>query len=155
MTKVTANTLEELAGKLEGVNAEQFLKTIREYNASIKTDVPFNHAVKDGRCTVGIGTAKSNRAIALDTPPYEAYHVTCGITFTFGGLRINHENGQVVDVNMRPVPGLYAAGEMVGGNFYFNYAAGTGLVAGSVFGRIAGISRGTPSKANKRFCSGG
>ena len=138
VTKAVANTLEELAAKLEGVNAEAFLKTVREYNASIKKDVPFNHAVKDGRCTVGIEPAKSNWANVLDTPPFEAYHVTCGITFTFGGLRINHETGQVVDVNMHPIPGLYAAGEMVGGIFYFNYAAGTGLVSGTVFGIIAG-----------------
>ena len=147
VTKVTANTLEELAGKLEGVNAAQFLKTIKEYNASIKTEVPFNHAVKDGRCTVGIEPQKSNWAIVLDTAPFEAYHVTCGITFTFGGLRINHENGQVLDVNMHPIPGLYAAGEMVGGIFYFNYAAGTGLVSGSVFGRIAGDGAGDAVKA--------
>jgi tricarballylate dehydrogenase len=62
-------------------------------------------------------------------------------------LRINHENGQVLDVNMHPIPGLYAAGEMVGGIFYFNYAAGTGLVSGSVFGRIAGDGAGDAVKA--------
>jgi len=133
-----ANTLEELASKLEGVNADGFLKTVREFNAAIKTEVPFNHAVKDGRCTVGIVPKKSNWAHPLDTPPFEAFHVTCGITFTFGGLRINHETGQVFDVNMLPIPGLYTAGEMVGGLFYFNYPAGTGLVSGAVFGRIAG-----------------
>jgi len=142
VTKVVANTLEELAAKLEGVHAEAFLKTVREYNASIRKDVPFNHAVKDGRCTVGIEPPKSNWANVLDSPPFEAYHVTCGITFTFGGLRINHETGQVLDVNMHPIPGLYAAGEMVGGIFYFNYAAGTGLVSGTVFGRIAGNGAG-------------
>ena len=64
--------------------------------------------------------------------------MTCGITFTFGGLRINHESGQVLDLGYQPIPGLYAAGEMVGGIFYFNYPAGTGLVSGLVFGRIAG-----------------
>jgi tricarballylate dehydrogenase len=101
--------------------------------------VPFNHAVKDGRCTVGIEPVKSNWANPLDTPPFEAYGVTCGITFTFGGLRINRETGQVMDVNFHAIPGLYAAGEMVGGLFYFNYPAGTGLVSGSVFGKIAGI----------------
>jgi tricarballylate dehydrogenase len=104
----------------------------------VRTDVPFNHAAKDGRCTVGIEPPKSNWANPLDTPPFEAYGVTCGITFTFGGLRINHETGQVMDVNFNPIAGLYAAGEMVGGLFYFNYPAGTGLVSGTVFGRIAG-----------------
>jgi tricarballylate dehydrogenase len=149
VTKVVANTLEELAGKLEGVNREGFLRTVREYNAAVKTDVPFNHAIKDGRCTVGIEPVKSNWAIVLDTPPYTAYAVTCGITFTFGGLRINPATGQVYDVNMHPIPGLYTAGEMVGGLFYFNYPAGTGLVSGTVFGRIAGDGAGDAVKNAK------
>ena len=138
VTRVVANTIEELADKLEGVNRAGFLKTVREYNAAIKKNVPFDHSIKDGRCTEGIEPPKSNWANTIDTPPFEAYHVTCGITFTFGGLRINPETGQVVDVHLHPIPGLYTAGEMVGGLFYFNYAAGTGLVSGTVFGRIAG-----------------
>jgi tricarballylate dehydrogenase len=138
VTRVTAKTLEELAAKLEGVSPEGFLKTVREFNAAVQIDTPFNHAIKDGRCTVGIEPPKSNWANPLDTPPFEAYHTTCGVTFTFGGLRINPETGQVLDVNMHPIPGLYTAGEMVGGLFYFNYPAGTGLVSGTVFGRIAG-----------------
>jgi tricarballylate dehydrogenase len=142
VTRVVANTLEELAAKMEGVNADGFLRTVREFNAAVKKDVPFNHAVKDGRCTAGIEPKKSNWANTFDTPPFEAYHVTCGITFTFGGLRIDHATGQVFDVNMQLIPGLYTAGEMVGGLFYFNYAAGTGLVSGTVFGRIAGNGAG-------------
>jgi tricarballylate dehydrogenase len=138
VTRFTASTLEELAAKMEGVNAEGFLKTVRAFNAAVRTEVPFNHAAKDGRRTVGIEPPKSNWANPLDTPPFEAYGVTCGITFTFGGLRINHESGQVLDVNFNPIAGLFAAGEMVGGLFYFNYPAGTGLVSGTVFGRIAG-----------------
>lgn len=138
ITKVTANTLEELAQKLEGVDPEAFLKTAREYNAAIKTDVPFDNTIKDGRGTEGIEPPKSNWAQALDTPPYHAYATTCGITFTFGGLRINSENGQVLDVHLNPMPGLFCAGEMVGGLFYFNYPSGTGLVSGAVFGRMAG-----------------
>jgi tricarballylate dehydrogenase len=138
VTKVVANTLEELAQKMEGVNAEGFLKTIREYNAAVKKDVPFNHGAKDGKGTVGIDPPKSNWANVLDTPPYEAYAVTCGITFTFGGLRTVPDTGQVVDVDFHPIPGLYTAGEMLGGLFYFNYPAGTGLVSGAVFGKIAG-----------------
>jgi tricarballylate dehydrogenase len=140
VTKVVANTLEELADKMEGVNAAGFLKTIREFNAAVRTDVPFNHAAKDARCTVGIEPPKSNWAHPLDTPPFEAYAVTCGITFTFGGLRIVPESGQVVDLNFHPISGLYTAGEMVGGLFYFNYPAGTGLVSGAVFGRLAGTA---------------
>ena len=59
------------------------------------------------------------------------------MTFTFGGLRITTE-GEVLNTDYRPIRGLYAAGELVGGLFYFNYPGGTGLMAGSVFGRIAG-----------------
>ena len=146
VTKVVANTLEELAGKLEGVDAGQFLETIREYNAAVQQDIPYNPNVKDGRCTKGLEIDKSNWANTIDTPPFEAYGVTCGLTFTFGGMRINGE-GQVVDTDLAPIPGLYAAGECVGGLFYFNYPGGSGLTAGSVFGRLAGTSAGSAAKA--------
>jgi tricarballylate dehydrogenase len=102
--------------------------------------VPFNPGIKDGKCTVDIEPPKSNWANPLDTPPYEGYHVTSGITFTFGGLRIDPDTAQVYDVNLHPIPGLYTAGEMVGGVFYFNYPLGSGLVSGTVFGRIAGAA---------------
>jgi tricarballylate dehydrogenase len=147
MTKVSANTLEELAGKLEGVNAGNFLKTVREFNAAVKKDVPFNHTIKDGKGTTGIEPPKSNWAQPLDTPPFDAYATTCGITFTFGGLRIDKDSGQVLDVHLNPIPGLYTAGEMVGGLFYFNYPSGTGLVSGAVFGKMAGASAAKAAKA--------
>jgi tricarballylate dehydrogenase len=140
VTKVSAGTLEELAPKLEGVDAPEFLKTVREFNAAVRRDVRFDHTVKDGKCTAGIEPPKSNWAQPLDTPPFDAYATTCGITFTFGGLRIDKETGQVLDVHFHPIPGLYTAGEMVGGLFYFNYPSGTGLVSGAVFGRLAGAS---------------
>jgi tricarballylate dehydrogenase len=88
---------------------------------------------------------KSNWANKLDEGPFVAYAVTCGITFTFGGLRIDTE-GAVQDMEGQSIPGLYAAGEMVGGLFYFNYPGGTGLMAGSVFGRISGSSAGLQSQ---------
>ena len=140
VTKVTAKTLEELAPQLEGVNPEAFLKTVREYNSAVRNDVKFDNSIKDGKCTVGIDPPKSNWAQTLDTPPFEAYATTCGITFTFGGLRIDHETGQVLNVNFHKIPGLYCAGEMVGGLFYFNYPGGAGLISGAVFGRMAGRS---------------
>jgi len=140
VTRIVANTLEELAAKLEGVDPEGFLNTVRAFNAAVRTDIPFNHSIKDGRCTAGIEPPKSNWANPLDTPPFEAYAVTCGITFTFGGLRVEPQSGQVLDVHLHPIPGLYTAGEMLGGLFYFNYPAGTGLVSGAVFGRIAGAA---------------
>jgi len=147
VTKVSANTLEELAPQLEGVDPQAFLKTVREYNAAVRQDIPFEHAVKDGKCTVGIDPPKSNWAQALDTPPFDAYATTCGITFTFGGLRIDKDSGQVLDVNFHPIPGLYTCGEMVGGLFFFNYPSGTGLVSGAVFGRMAGASAGKAAGA--------
>jgi len=143
VTKVTANTLEELAGKLEGVNPTNFLNTVNNYNSKINQDVPFDHTIKDGKSTLeGVEPPKTNWAQALDTPPYEAYQTTCGITFTFGGLRTVPDQGQVLDVHLNPIPGLYCAGEMVGGIFYFNYPSGTGLVSGAVFGKIAGLAAG-------------
>ncbi|HEU5423500.1 MAG TPA: FAD-dependent tricarballylate dehydrogenase TcuA, partial [Nitrolancea sp.] len=141
VTKVRADTLEELAAKLDDVDPERFLETVRDFNAAVRTDIPFNPTVKDGRHTEGLAVPKSNWANPLDTPPYEAYQVTCGITFTFGGLRITGD-AQVVDSDGRPIPGLFAAGELVGGIFYFNYPGGTGLTNGAVFGRIAGTSAG-------------
>ena len=139
VTKATADTLEELADKLEGVNAAKALATIQAYNAAVDHGQVFNPTIKDGRHTNGLAIPKSNWANTLDTPPYQAYAVSCGITFTFGGLRID-ERGNVLDTDLKPIPGLYAAGELVGGLFYFNYPGGTGLMAGSVFGRIAGAS---------------
>ena len=65
--------------------------------------------------------------------------MTCGVTFTFGGLRIN-TGAAVLDTDQQPIRGLYAAGELVGGLFYFNYPGGTGLMSGAVFGKIAGGS---------------
>jgi len=139
VTKVSADTLEELAAKLDDVDAGAALETFRAFNAAVRVGVAFDPNVKDGRGTVGLAIPKSNWANPLDTPPYEAYAVTCGITFTFGGLRINSDGG-VLDVDLAPIAGLYAAGEMVGGLFYENYPGGTGLMAGAVFGRLAGTS---------------
>jgi len=146
VTKVTANTLEELAAKLDDVNSGRALETIRAYNAAIRTDIAFDPNVKDGRRTEGLAVPKSNWANVLDAPPFEAYAVSCGITFTFGGLRITTD-AQVTDTDGTAMPGLYAAGELVGGLFYFNYPGGTGLMSGSVFGRIAGESAGRAAKA--------
>ena len=147
VTKAVGNTLEELAAKMDGVDAAGFLKTVREYNAAVRNDRPFNFGIKDGRGTEGVEPPKSNWANALDTPPYEAYNTTCGITFTFGGLRVDAKTAQVLDLGFQPIAGLYTAGEMVGGFFYFNYPAGTGLVSGAVIGRIAGTSAAEAARA--------
>jgi tricarballylate dehydrogenase len=146
ITKVTGNTIEEFAAKLEGVDAAEFVKTVAEWNKAVQTDIPFNPNVKDGRGTKGLAINKSNWANTLDTPPYEGYAVTCGITFTFGGLRVNTDC-EVLNTDYQPIRGLYAAGELVGGIFYFNYPGGSGLCSGAVFGKIAGTSAGR-AKAN-------
>jgi tricarballylate dehydrogenase len=137
VTKVTANTLEELAKKMEGVNGATFLEEVKKYNAAVRTDVKFDPSIKDGRGTNGLEIPKTNWAQTIDQGPFEAYAITCGITFTFGGIKID-TSGRVINMDGQPVEGLYCAGEMVGGLFYFNYAGGTGLVSGAVYGRIAG-----------------
>jgi tricarballylate dehydrogenase len=137
ISKAEAGSIEELARKLE-IDVEGLVKTVREFNAAVQ-DRPFNPAVLDGKGTRGITPPKSNWAQRLDAPPYVGFAVTCGITFTFGGIRVN-TRAQVLDYEDRPIPGLYAAGELVGGLFYHNYPGGAGLMSGAVFGRTAGQS---------------
>ena len=139
VTKRTANSLEELVGKLDDTDGENALKEIQGYNRAVRAEIPFNPNVKDGRCTRNLPINKSNWANTIDKPPFEAYAVTCGITFSFGGLKID-TNAQVISTDGEPIPGLYAAGELVGGIFWFNYPGGSGLTNGAVFGRIAGAS---------------
>ncbi|MFT5211356.1 MAG: tricarballylate dehydrogenase [Flavobacterium sp.] len=139
VTKVKANSLEELAPMLEGVNEEGFLANVAAYNAAVQTDIAFDPNVKDGRNTVGLDVPKSNWANQISEGPFEAYAVTCGVTFTFGGLRID-ANAAVQSVDLVKIPGLFAAGEAVGGIFYHNYPGGAGLINGAVFGKIAGTS---------------
>lgn len=139
VTKATGNTLDELAARMEGVDSERFLRTVAMFNAAVQTDVPFNPNIKDGRGTVGLDVPKSNWADEISEPPFVAYAVTCGITFTFGGLKVNTE-AMVENFAGEPISGLFAAGELVGGLFFFNYPGGSGLTAGAVFGRQAGES---------------
>ena len=137
VTKVSAPTLEALAERLEGVDPEQFIRTVKEYNAAVDPAATFDPNRKDGAQTRGLAIDKTNWAQPVDAGPFEAYQVTCGITFTFGGVRIS-EDAEVLDDLAEPIPGLFACGELVGGIFYFNYPGGSGLTNGSVFGRIAG-----------------
>jgi succinate dehydrogenase/fumarate reductase flavoprotein subunit len=108
----------------------------------------FDPTQKDGLATSGLAIEKTNWATKLENPPYYAYSATGGITFTFGGLRID-ENTQVIGTDWRPIGGLFACGEMVGGLFYDNYPAGTGLVSGATFGRIAGRTAAQLSSASR------
>jgi tricarballylate dehydrogenase len=139
VTKVRADTLEELVKKLDGVDPDACLRELQAYNKAVRTDIPYNSAIKDGRRTEGLKINKTNWANTIDEPPFEAYGVTCGVTFSFGGVKVSTA-GQVEDTAGNPIPGLYAAGELVGGIFYHNYPGGTGLTSGAVFGRLAGTS---------------
>ena len=141
VTMAQADTVDELAESL-GVDPDGLRQTVDEYNESCPEHGidDFNPSRLDGVGTRGLTPPKSNWALPFDSPPYLGYAVTCGITFTFGGLKIDPRSAQVLDTEDRPMAGLYAAGELVGGLFYNNYAGGSGLMAGSVFGRIAGRS---------------
>jgi tricarballylate dehydrogenase len=137
VSRFEAQTVEGLA-EAAGIDAAGLVGTIAAFNAGVQ-DVRFDPTIKDGRGTVGVEPPKSNWAHRFETPPFVAYAVTCGITFTFGGLRIDAD-GHVLDVDGRPLAGLYAAGEIVGGLFHDNYPGGSGLTSGTVFGRRAGTT---------------
>ncbi|GAJ98293.1 FAD-dependent tricarballylate dehydrogenase TcuA [Geomicrobium sp. JCM 19055] len=132
---VKADSLEELAEKMN-VPKEKFLETIHAYNASVQ-EGDYDPSVKDGKSTKGLTPAKSNWALTFDETPFYAYPVTCGITFTFGGIKVN-DQAEVLNSEEQPIGGLYAAGEMVGGLFYENYPGGSGLMSGAVFGKLSG-----------------
>ena len=134
-----ADSLEDLLQKLEGIDKNQALNTLIEYNQSVNTIIPFDPTILDGKSTKGLIINKTNWANMLDTPPFKAYPVTCGITFTYGGIKVD-ENAAVLHENGKPIEGLFACGELIGGVFYNGYPGGSGLTSGSVFGRIAGHS---------------
>jgi tricarballylate dehydrogenase len=131
-----SDTLEGLVKQLN-VDHAQAMKSLKEYNDACGRGGPFNAAALDGLHTEGIDPPKTNWAQKLDKPPYVSWPVTGGITFTFGGLKIDKQ-ARVISTGWKPIPGLYTCGEMVGGLFHYNYPLGTGLMSGIVFGRIAG-----------------
>jgi len=136
----TKYTLEELAGSL-GIDPLGLINTVTEFNAAIQPGsaslTPFK---TDGLSTYGITPNKSNYAVSIEEPPFEGYAVCCGITFTFGGLMVEPQTAQVQHVAGRSIPGLYTAGEMLGGLWHWNYPSGSGMMSGATFGRIAGSS---------------
>jgi len=132
-----AESLADLVRELD-CDRETALRTIGEYNAAAGHG-SFNPGDRDAVATRGLALPKSNWAQKLDTPPFLAWPVTGGITFSFGGLKVN-DRAQVVGTDWNPIAGLYTCGEMVGGLFHHNYPGGSGLMSGAVFGRIAGAS---------------
>ena len=138
-TMVKANSIKDLIYKIKGMNRSKALKTIFLYNNAVTKNIKFDPTIKDGKKTTGLKINKTNWANLIDKPPFYAYGVTCGITFTFGGLKVD-KNCQVLNKFRKPIKGLFAAGEIIGGIFYFNYPGGSGLTSGAVFGKIAGKS---------------
>ena len=136
---MVANTLEDLVVRMEDVDKAQFLKTVSEFNAAVTRDVPFDPNSKDGRRTVGLDVDKTNWATPLEQPPYEAYSVGCGITFTFGGLKIDRQAACSTS-RMRRYAASMPPASWSAALFYFNYPGATGLMSSAVFGRLAGRS---------------
>lgn len=132
---LVADDLEELA-KLMNIPPSPFRNMINKFNGACEPG-RFNPLVLDHLTTRGLRVEKTNWARKIDTPPFLAFPVTGGITFTFGGLKTN-EKAQVIHSNGRPIRGLYVAGEPVGELYYYNYMGATSVLRGAVFGRIAG-----------------
>jgi tricarballylate dehydrogenase len=130
-----AQTIRELAAQL-GLNGEMLEKTVTEFNAAV---VPgsFDHTVLDDCRTEGLAPAKTHWARRIEEPPFFAYPLRPGITFTYLGVRVN-ERSQVL-FGDEPSPNVFAAGEIMAGNILGKgYLAGIGMSIGTVFGRIAG-----------------
>ena len=141
------DTLEGLATKM-GVNVQNFVSTVNEFNGATPKDGRFEAYSNDGLSTQDtLYPRKSNWAQPIDSPPYIAYAVTVGITFTFGGIKTN-PSGQVVNNEGNAMPGLYAMGEMTGG-FYYGYAAGASLIRSSVMARVAAKHASAASAAQR------
>ncbi|EIW80923.1 FAD/NAD(P)-binding domain-containing protein [Coniophora puteana RWD-64-598 SS2] len=151
--KITANSLEDLAEELTRIGLKEktrFLSTLEGYNQAVRRfrtknpDVRFDPAIKDGLSTLCDSSAaarqcpKSNWALPIDKGPFLAVKVACGITFTFGGLAIDPQTAGVISESGNVIPGLFCTGEMVGDLYHNNYPGGSGLTAGTVFGRLAG-----------------
>ncbi len=141
-TPTTASTIAELAEKLD-LNPETLVHSVGEYNEACPPETgDVDYFVRDGRSTKGLQPAKTNWARPIDTPPFTSFAAACGITFTYGGLKVNPRL-QVLDKRDRPIKGLYGCGELTGGFFYHNYPSGSGLMRGGVTGRVSGRNAAT------------
>jgi tricarballylate dehydrogenase len=134
---VEAPTIGQLAQQL-GLEPAILQHTVEQFNKAAPDSPAFDPTKPDGRATIGVQPKKSNWAMKIDTPPFRAYPVTCGITFTFGGVQIN-SHGQVVNTAGQPIRGLFASGDIMG-LFYHNYPSCSGQTRNLVFGMIAGKS---------------
>ena len=129
-----ASTIARLAQNL-GLPGDKLQATVDAYNAAVQPG-DFDPETRDGKATQGLQPPKSNWALPLDTPPYFAFPVTGGITFTFGGVQID-TNSRVLNTEGEPIRGLYASGDVVG-LFFHNYPSCTGQTRNVVFSLAAG-----------------
>lgn len=134
---ISAPSLRELASKLE-LDPDVFERTINDFNKAVIGGKPFDTNAKDGNATEGLAINKTNWAQRIETPPYYAYPVRPGITFTYLGVKVGRD-ARMVMADGAPSDNLFAAGEIMAGNVLGQgYAAGIGMTIGAVFGRIAG-----------------
>jgi tricarballylate dehydrogenase len=121
-------------------------RTVNQFNASVR-DGTFNHAVLDDCSTVGLHPPKSHWARRIDRPPFHAYPLRPGITFTYLGVAVD-ERARVLSEQGRPFENVWAAGEIMAGSILgHGYLAGFGMAIGTVFGRIAGEEAGRIARA--------
>jgi len=133
---ITAATIEELADKLT-LDRATLGETLRAYNAAVRPG-RFNDKSLDDCRTDGLALVKSHWAQRIETPPYIAYPLRPGITFTYLGVKVD-DRARVVMNNGAGATNLFAAGEIMAGNILGRgYLAGFGMTIGTVFGRIAG-----------------
>src|SRR5258705_8279919 len=133
---IEAGSIAELAAKFE-LDAAVLKKTVAGFNAAVRPGT-FDHTILDDCRTEGLTPPKSHWARRIETPPYYAYPVRPGITFTYLGTRVNRQ-ARMLMKDGRPAANMFAAGEIMAGNVLGKgYAAGIGMTIGSVFGRIAG-----------------
>ncbi len=133
---IAGQTVAELAGKLQ-LDPAVLERTVADFNAAVRPGT-FDHTILDDCRTEGIAPPKTHWARRIETPPYLAYPVRPGITFTYLGTRVNKE-ARMLMKDGKPSANMFAAGEIMAGNVLGKgYAAGIGMTIGSVFGRIAG-----------------
>jgi tricarballylate dehydrogenase len=120
---------------------------VLQFNRSIRSGT-YDHDVLDDCTTVGLSPAKSHWALPLDTPPFLAYPLRPGITFTYLGVKVD-ATAKVLLRDGSSFLNVFAAGEIMAGNVLGEgYAAGVGMMLGAAFGRLAGT--GAAALCNQR-----
>ncbi len=133
---IRADSLGELARALE-LPPAALEQTVREFNRCVRPGT-FDPSQLDDCRTEGLDPPKSHWAVPFEAPPFFAYPLRPGVTFTYLGVAVT-ERAQVVMNDGRPAQNVFAAGEIMAGNILGRgYLAGFGMTIGTTFGRIAG-----------------